>query len=110
MQTKPTEFSAVPRVIVSDFPFGQGRALAPAPASIARQAANLLYDEVKSGNGLAGACRFVDFLRRHGGMGTEGRLSFDIGTLSALVMLVADSPTEQKAAVIDLIESKLPLC
>ena len=75
--------------------------------SMARQAATLLYQEVKAGNGLAGACRFVDFLRRHDALERRGRLSFDIDELTALVMLVADSPPESKPLMLRFIENLL---
>ena len=75
--------------------------------NIAHQAATLLYQEVKAGNGLAGACRFVDFLRRHDALERLGCQSFDIDKLTSLVMLVADSPPESKPLLLHFIESLL---
>ena len=81
---------------------------ARAPESIALRAANLLYEEARGGNGLAGACRFVEFLRQQGVMEKNGQPIFGIDDLTAMVRLAAESPAEEKAAVLRLIASLLP--
>lgn len=78
------------------------------PGSIAQQAAILLYSEVKAGNGLAAACRFMEFLRRQGIARGDGGPLLDINDLSSLVQRVDESPAGKRADTLRLIEGLFP--
>lgn len=71
-------------------------------------AATRLYDDIKAGDEMGGACRFVEFLRRVGAWERPGNPLRDTEGLMRLVRQVADSPPRQRKAMIHVIENLLP--
>jgi prophage maintenance system killer protein len=81
----------------------------PLYPSVEEKAANLLYYVVKNhsfsdGNKRIGALLFVWFLAKNGILyGADGEKRFENNALVAIVMLIAQSKTDQKEAIVDLV-------